>query len=119
MTDYHQFLITTLDMHTIDLEPYQYSGTNITSIRIVDPQSEIVQQVETFITESESANGEEILEGNLKKNIYIKIYLLGFSSEFLLILFKYFQINDESKNHRFITYRSYGTKNAIKYSSGV
>lgn len=63
MTDYHQFLITSLDMHTIDLEPYQYSGTNITAIRIIDPESELIQQVETFITESELANGEEMLEG--------------------------------------------------------
>lgn len=30
-------------MHTIDLEPYQHSGTNITGIRIVDPASELMK----------------------------------------------------------------------------
>lgn len=74
MTDYHQFLITTLDMHTIDLEPYQYSGTNITSIRMVDPESEIVQQVATFISESESSNGEEVLEGNRESAYNFQVF---------------------------------------------
>jgi hypothetical protein len=31
------------DLHTIDLEPYQHGGTNITGLRMVDPQSEVVQ----------------------------------------------------------------------------
>lgn len=43
MTDEQNYIITTLDLHTIDLEPYQYGGTNITGLRMVDPQSEIVQ----------------------------------------------------------------------------
>lgn len=45
MTDLHQFIITSLDMHTIDLEPYQYSGTNITGFRIVSPDDPMVKQV--------------------------------------------------------------------------
>ena len=45
MTDEHQFIITTLDMHTIDLEPFQYSGTNITGFRIVSPNDVMVKQV--------------------------------------------------------------------------
>lgn len=49
MTDYHQFIITTMDMHTIDLEPYQYSGTNITGIRLVDPDNPLMQTVTNFI----------------------------------------------------------------------
>jgi hypothetical protein len=31
------------DLHTIDLEPYQHGGTNITGLRMVDPQSAFVQ----------------------------------------------------------------------------
>lgn len=45
MTDQHQFIITSLDMHTIDLEPFQYSGTNITGFRIVSPDDPMVKQV--------------------------------------------------------------------------
>ncbi|KAF4528160.1 hypothetical protein B566_EDAN016924 [Ephemera danica] len=37
MASHHSYIITSLDMHTIDLEPYQYSGTNITGFRLVDP----------------------------------------------------------------------------------
>ncbi|XP_065225873.1 glutamate receptor ionotropic, kainate 2-like [Planococcus citri] len=36
----HSFLITNLDFHTLDLEPYQYGGANITGIRFFDPQDE-------------------------------------------------------------------------------
>lgn len=62
-------------MHTIDLEPYQYSGTNITSIRIVNPESELIQQVETVITENELANGEQMLEGKRFDNKQINLNL--------------------------------------------
>lgn len=49
MTDEHQFIITSLDMHTIDLEPFQYSGANITGFRLVSPEDPFVIAVtETF-----------------------------------------------------------------------
>lgn len=50
MTDQHQFIITSLDMHTIDLEPFQYSGTNITGFRLISPTDEVVKQVTDFFT---------------------------------------------------------------------
>lgn len=45
MTDEHQFIITSLDMHTIDLEPFQYSGANITGFRMVSPDDPHVRAV--------------------------------------------------------------------------
>ncbi|KAG5684286.1 hypothetical protein PVAND_013522 [Polypedilum vanderplanki] len=39
LSDEHNVLITTPDMHTIDLESYQYSGTNITGVRMVNPEN--------------------------------------------------------------------------------
>lgn len=45
MTDYHNFIITNPDLHTLDLEPYQYSETNITGIRLVDPEDARVEQI--------------------------------------------------------------------------
>lgn len=30
LTEFHQYIVTTLDMHTLDLYPYQHGGTNIT-----------------------------------------------------------------------------------------
>lgn len=64
MTDYHQFIITTMDMHTIDLEPYRYSGTNITGIRLVDPENPMMEHItncmgEENAEEDEENNGEE------------------------------------------------------------
>ncbi|CAG9860825.1 unnamed protein product [Phyllotreta striolata] len=39
MTNKHHFIITNLDLHTIELMPYQYSETNITGMRFVDPEN--------------------------------------------------------------------------------
>ncbi|KAJ3649499.1 hypothetical protein Zmor_021239 [Zophobas morio] len=43
MSDKHTFFITNLDLHTLDLVPFQYGGTNITGIRMFDPQSPSIQ----------------------------------------------------------------------------
>jgi glutamate receptor, ionotropic, invertebrate len=45
MTDEHQFILTSLDMHTVDLEPFQYSGANITGFRMVDPVDSFVEDI--------------------------------------------------------------------------
>ncbi|XP_031625101.1 glutamate receptor ionotropic, kainate 2 [Contarinia nasturtii] len=39
MSDYHSYLITSLDLQTIDLDEFKYSGTNITAFRLVDPDN--------------------------------------------------------------------------------
>jgi len=44
MSDYHSYLITSLDLHTVNLEPFQYGGTNITAFRLVDPDNTLVRQ---------------------------------------------------------------------------
>ncbi|XP_055610691.1 glutamate receptor ionotropic, kainate 2 isoform X2 [Uranotaenia lowii] len=63
MTDHHQFIISSMDLHTIDLEPYQYSGTNITGIRLVDPEEEKIHQVTEFLNTSQIAKTLELKEG--------------------------------------------------------
>lgn len=75
MTDEHQFIITSLDMHTIDLEPFQYSGTNITGFRIVSPQDPLVKQTtdafrEFYLRKNpvKDETEEEIQEENYKIN---------------------------------------------------
>ncbi|XP_046984816.1 glutamate receptor ionotropic, kainate 2-like isoform X1 [Schistocerca americana] len=45
MTDEYNFIITTMDVHTIDLEPYQHGGTNITGFQLVDTTSDHVQNI--------------------------------------------------------------------------
>ncbi len=48
LSDEHQVLITNLDMHTIDLEPFQYSGTNITGLRIINPNDDYVIEMNKY-----------------------------------------------------------------------
>lgn len=33
------------DLHTIDLEPYQFSGVNFTGVRLIDPESPLVATI--------------------------------------------------------------------------
>ncbi|XP_062537416.1 glutamate receptor ionotropic, kainate 2 isoform X3 [Armigeres subalbatus] len=63
LTDYHQIIITSLDLHTIELEPYQYSGTNITGVRMVDPEEEKIHQVTEFLNASQISKTLELNEG--------------------------------------------------------
>lgn len=49
LTDKHSIFITSLDLHTLNLEPYQYSGTNMTGIRLVDPTNAMVKVVTELI----------------------------------------------------------------------
>lgn len=39
LSEYHSYVLTSLDMATVDLEDYQYSGTNITSFSLIDANS--------------------------------------------------------------------------------
>lgn len=41
MTKHYRWIITNLDAHSSDLEPYQFSGTNITTFRILDKRHPI------------------------------------------------------------------------------
>ncbi|XP_024943087.1 glutamate receptor ionotropic, kainate 2 isoform X6 [Cephus cinctus] len=45
MSDYHSYLITSLDLHSVDLEEFKYGGTNITAFRLVDSEKPEIQTV--------------------------------------------------------------------------
>ncbi|XP_072375700.1 glutamate receptor ionotropic, kainate 3-like, partial [Diabrotica undecimpunctata] len=45
MTETYNYLITNLDTQTVDLSPFQYAGTNITVVRMLDPDSKEVTQI--------------------------------------------------------------------------
>ncbi|EAL41148.4 AGAP000798-PA, partial [Anopheles gambiae str. PEST] len=63
LTDHHQIIVTSLDLHTIDLEPYQYSGTNITGVRLIDPEEDKIRQVADFLNASQIAKTLELQDG--------------------------------------------------------
>ncbi|XP_039303724.1 glutamate receptor ionotropic, kainate 2 isoform X1 [Solenopsis invicta] len=46
LSEKYKVIVTSLDLQTLDLEPYQYSGVNFTGVRLIDPEDPIVR--ETF-----------------------------------------------------------------------
>lgn len=46
MSDYHSYLITSLDLHTINLDEFRYGGTNVTGFRLINEKivNDIVRQ---------------------------------------------------------------------------
>ncbi|XP_076658018.1 glutamate receptor ionotropic, kainate 2 isoform X2 [Halictus rubicundus] len=42
MSEKNRVIVTSLDLQTIDLEPYQFSGVNFTGVRLIDPESPLV-----------------------------------------------------------------------------
>lgn len=53
MTDQHQLILTNFDSHIIDLEPYQYSGTSITTLQLIDPEHQILKEMAEYLAEAE------------------------------------------------------------------
>lgn len=49
MIDKYHFIITNLDAYTIDLEPYQYSGANITILRMIDSENAILSEYGEYL----------------------------------------------------------------------
>ncbi|EFN71373.1 Glutamate receptor, ionotropic kainate 2 [Camponotus floridanus] len=45
LSEKYRVIVTSLDLQTLDLEPYQYSGVNLTGVRLINPQSPIVQRI--------------------------------------------------------------------------
>ncbi|XP_048838239.1 glutamate receptor ionotropic, kainate 1-like [Brienomyrus brachyistius] len=45
MTEYYHFFFTTLDLFALDLQPYQYSGVNMTGFRLINMDSPRVASV--------------------------------------------------------------------------
>lgn len=75
LTNHHQIIITNLDLHTIDLEPYQYSGTNITGIRLFDPEDRMMKHVVEFFENSQRAKNLELPEGLTAEKMLVETAL--------------------------------------------
>lgn len=46
MSDYHSYLVTSLDLHTVNLDEFKYGGTNITGFRLINEKvvEDVVRQ---------------------------------------------------------------------------
>ncbi|XP_013138164.1 PREDICTED: glutamate receptor ionotropic, kainate 2 isoform X2 [Papilio polytes] len=60
MSDYHSYLITSLDLHSVDLEEFKYGGTNITALRLLDPERSDVQRVVRDWVYDEARKGRKL-----------------------------------------------------------
>ncbi|CAG9818345.1 unnamed protein product [Phaedon cochleariae] len=56
MTEIYSYLITNLDLQTIDIEPFQYGGTNITGIRMIDPDLTEVKRISMAVRDSSDSH---------------------------------------------------------------
>uniref|UniRef100_A0A8C5AB21 Receptor ligand binding region domain-containing protein n=1 Tax=Gadus morhua TaxID=8049 RepID=A0A8C5AB21_GADMO len=45
MTEYYHYIFTTLDLFALDMEPYRYSGVNMTGFRILNTESSQVTSI--------------------------------------------------------------------------
>ncbi|XP_030025525.2 glutamate receptor ionotropic, kainate 2 isoform X3 [Manduca sexta] len=64
MSDYHSYLITSLDLHSVDLEEFKYGGTNITALRLLDPERVDVQRVVRDWIYDEARKGRKLQLGH-------------------------------------------------------
>ncbi|XP_034829307.1 glutamate receptor ionotropic, kainate 2 isoform X4 [Maniola jurtina] len=64
MSDYHSYLITSLDLHSVDLEEFKYGGTNITALRLLDPERAEVQRVVRDWVYDEARKGRKLQLGH-------------------------------------------------------
>ncbi|CAH1126003.1 unnamed protein product [Ceutorhynchus assimilis] len=70
MSDYHSYLITSLDLHGVDLEEFKYGGTNITAFRLVDPEGpEIRRAVRDWNFPSDVKNKKDIMPSVYRDNV--------------------------------------------------
>ncbi|XP_045449891.1 glutamate receptor ionotropic, kainate 2 [Melitaea cinxia] len=64
MSDYHSYLVTSLDLHSVDLEEFKYGGTNITALRLLDPERAEVQRVVRDWVYDEARKGRKLQMGH-------------------------------------------------------
>lgn len=57
MTEFHHYLMTSLDVDTIDMEDFRHGGTVITSLRLIDPKRPEVNEVVKYLQTSEKRLG--------------------------------------------------------------
>ncbi|XP_011645300.1 glutamate receptor ionotropic, kainate 2-like isoform X1 [Pogonomyrmex barbatus] len=48
LSEGYRIIIASMDLQTLNLEPYKYSGVNLTGIRLIDPESSTVQRILQF-----------------------------------------------------------------------
>ncbi|XP_069950782.1 glutamate receptor ionotropic, kainate 2-like isoform X2 [Cherax quadricarinatus] len=45
MSSFHNYIISSLDLHLVNLEDFKYGGSNVTALRLIDPEREEVRHL--------------------------------------------------------------------------
>lgn len=62
----HSFIVTTFDLHTIDLKPFQFGRTNVTGLRMISPHNPLVRAATDYFIESFiGENSQEVVDEDL------------------------------------------------------
>ncbi|XP_067095991.1 glutamate receptor ionotropic, kainate 1 [Osmerus mordax] len=88
MTEYYHFFFTTLDLFALDLEPYRYSGVNMTGFRLLNiDNSQVASVVERWSMERMQAPPKPetgMLEGMMTTEaalMYDAVYMVAAASQ--------------------------------------
>ncbi|CAH0720015.1 unnamed protein product, partial [Brenthis ino] len=68
MSDEHSYIIMNPDFQTIDIGPFKHGGSNITGIRLFDPQLEDIQNFITSLNEKVKELSEGQMENAIQEN---------------------------------------------------
>lgn len=88
LSEKHKYLITSLDLHTLDLEDFRHSRTNITSLRIVQEQHPNMENWNKYVTMTTTTTttaknnlgfvgGKDLIDPNAR---HVKVCPIVFSS---------------------------------------
>ncbi|XP_061636970.1 glutamate receptor ionotropic, kainate 1 isoform X1 [Phyllopteryx taeniolatus] len=88
MTEYYHFFFTTLDLFALDLEPYRYSGVNMTGFRLLNIDNpKVASVVERWATERLQAPSKAesgMMEGMMTTEaslMYDAVYMVAAASQ--------------------------------------
>lgn len=74
LSEYHDFIITSLDLQNIDLEEFVSAGTNISSFSLIDQISEGYLSFMQQLSVSSSSSHQIHLEGDDQSTSEVSIY---------------------------------------------
>lgn len=63
------------DLHSVDLEEFKYGGTNITAIRLLDPERADVQRVVRDWVYDEARKGRKLQLGHTTAKVITYLYV--------------------------------------------
>lgn len=76
VTDNHNFIVTTLDFRTYDLEAFQYGGANITGLSMVSPNDPDVERAVKLWKDFEERRGKILKESLQAETLQLETALI-------------------------------------------